>query len=97
MAMKWTPAKVRARVLVVLAEYPSPVPRSTICNRMPTCCCDAVGWQLSQLEEDGKVFIARTGTGYRNLYSLNRGEEVAAIIKNLWRREPVFTELRAVR
>lgn len=83
---------IRARVLQVLAEYPSPVPCSTVCNRMPSCDCNAVRCQLGQLERSGKV--AYNGTTYRKFYALSSKVEFASMISNLWRREPVLTELR---
>jgi hypothetical protein len=92
MAKEWTPSRIKRRLREVLAEYEIPVPCSTICNRMPSCCCDAVRHGARQMEIDGEIAI--TGTAHRALYELSRKAEFASLISNLWRREPVFTELR---
>ena len=91
MAVQWTKADVRRRLREVLNEYSTPASPSTIHNRMPSCVRHKMADELRQMSNDGEVLM--TGNNANRLYSLAFKADVRNIMANLWRRDPVFTEL----
>lgn len=91
---QWTPRMVRERLVEILQETDIPVTGLEIKARMPSAPSPMFYSQLSRVVSKDTVLRLGTCGEYKYLY--NRQWDSNRFINSIWRRDPVWPELKAV-